>query len=390
MAAAMTIEQSITEWLEDIGDRRSEETHKSYAYALRAFQRWLAEAHPKLRAVDELNAPLLKEYVTTLLKRKLDTRTLHQYVGVLTRWLQALIDAGELPGIINQRGKLMTADGVRSLLIQQIPRLEPAVAPRVPDLRRLPAYYAEQFYQFMRARADQVPGIDDPVALRQYLNLLRNQALIATLFSSGGRINEVLSLDAGMVKRRGAIQDAVRIRGKGRKERPLRLNQTARTAIAAYLESRAPYFEDSTALFISHGPRGKGQRLSDVSAWKVVKEAAEALADLRRAEGAPKDEVRALLAVGPHALRHYLAQAMLDEGADYKDLTAVLGHSSAVVTEQFYARLGDERVLEVIETFAPEPAATFRTPVSEDAESAEIHDTADSSAVRLDGTPEHG
>lgn len=361
MAEPMTIEQSITEWLEDIQERRSVETYKSYSYALRTFQRWLIETHPQLRAIDQLNASLLKQYVTGLLERKLDARTLHQYIGVLTRWLQALVDAGELPGIVNQRGKVMTTDGARNLLTQQIPRLEPAVAPRVPDLRRLPAYYAEQFQAFMSTRTDHVPGADDPVALRQYLNLLRNQALIATLFSTGGRINEVLSLDVRMVKRRGEIQDAVRIQGKGRKERPLRLNRMTRTAVAAYLQAREPYFADATALFISHGPRGKGQRLSDVSAWKVVKEAAEALADLRRAEGAPKDEVRALLAVGPHALRHYLAQAMLDEGADYKDLTAVLGHSSAVVTEQFYARLGDERVLEVIETFAPEPATSFRS-----------------------------
>jgi site-specific recombinase XerD len=365
MSNVITIEQAIAQWLADIEESRSVETYKSYDYALRAFRRWLIETQPQVRSIDAIDAPLLKQYVTSLVDRKLDARTLHQYIGVLTRWVQALVDAGEIQGIVNRRGKLMTANGVRTLLTQQVPRLEPAVAPRVPDLRRLPAYYAEQFQEFMRTRADQVPGTDDPVALRQYLNLLRNQALIATLFSTGGRINEVLSLDVGMVKRRGEIQDVVRIQGKGRKARPLRLNRTARAAIADYLQARAPYFDAATALFISHGPRGKGQRLSDVSAWKVVKEAAEALADLRRAEGASKDEVRALLAVGPHALRHYLAQAMLDEGADYKDLTAVLGHSSAVVTEQFYARLGDERVLEVIETFAPEPAATFRSPVSE-------------------------
>ncbi len=50
---------------------------------------------------------------------------------------------------------------------------------------------------------------------------------------------------------------------------------------------------------------------------------------------------------------------MLDEGADYKDLTAILGHSSAVVTEQFYARLGDERVMEIVATFAPRPSDAF-------------------------------
>jgi site-specific recombinase XerC len=71
-------------------------------------------------------------------------------------------------------------------------------------------------------------------------------------------MNEVLSLDVGMVKRRGKIQDAVHIQGKGRRGRPLRLNRAARIAIAAYMEARMPYVADATALFIAHGPRGKG------------------------------------------------------------------------------------------------------------------------------------
>jgi site-specific recombinase XerD len=359
MSDVLTIDEAIGQWLADLQDTRSAETYKSYDYALRSFRRWL-DAQPTVTTIDALDAPLLKRYVAMLVERRLDQRTLHQYVGVLCRWMQSLIDAGELSGIPSGRGKLMTAAGLRAMLSQQLPRPEPAVAPRVPDLRRLPAYFDEQLHAFLRQRADRIPAEDEPAPLRHYLNLLRNRALLATLFSTGGRINEVLSLDVRVVRRRGEIQDAVRVQGKGRKERPLHLDRTARAWIAAYLNARAPYFVDAAALFISHGPRGKGQRLSDVSAWKAVKEAAEALADLRRAEGASRDEIQALLAVGPHALRHFLAQAMLDEGADYKDLTAVLGHSSAVVTEQFYARLGDERVLEVIETFAPEPAATFR------------------------------
>lgn len=64
----------------------------------------------------------------------------------------------------------------------------------------------------------------------------------------------------------------------------------------------------------------------------------QALADMRLTEQADPDEVAALRSVSPHSLRHYLALAMLDEGADYKDITASLGHRCSVVTEQFYAR----------------------------------------------------
>ncbi len=357
----LTISQALSNWLGDLADTRSPETLKSYDYAVRAFSTWLHTAQPQIKLASQLDATVLKAYVDYLINRGLDDRTLHQYVGVLTRWLRSLIDAGELAGVRNQRGKLMSAAGVRAMLAQQLPRLEPAVAPRVPNLQQLPAYYAQQLRAFLTARPGYIALHDKPAELRMYLNLLRNRALIATLFSTGGRINEVLSLTLRGVRPRGVVVDAVRITGKGRKQRSLHLNQLARSWIADYLEARAAFFPDANALFISHGPRGKGQALSDVSAWKIVKEAAEALADLRRTEGATEADVQALLAVSPHSLRHFLAQAMLDEGADYKDLTAILGHSSAVVTEQYYARLDDERVLEIIDTFAPRPTLEFGT-----------------------------
>lgn len=354
MRQHQTIEAALDGWLADIRDMRSAETYKSYEYALRSFRSWQGRGATGL-TLATLDLVLLRNYVQSLIDRHLDARTLHQYVGVLTRWLQSLVDAGELTGIPNQRGKVLTPAGVRSVLEQLLPRLQPAVAPRVPDLRRLPLYYHEQLLATTQPSAG-----SGSAEQRRWLNLLRNRALVATLFSTGGRVNEVLSIDVKRVRRNGEISDSVRIIGKGRKQRPVHLNRTARSWLADYLTTRDAYFPGTEALFISHGPRGKGERLSDVSAWKIVKAAAEALAEVRTREGAEPEEIKALLGVSPHSLRHFLAQAMLDEGADYKDLTAVLGHSSAVVTEQFYARLGDERVMEIVETFAPEPAPMFQ------------------------------
>ena len=212
----------------------------------------------------------------------------------------------------------------------------------------------------MEARANEIRAKREPAPLRAYLNLLRNRALVATLFSSGGRVNEVVGLDVRPVLQNGQVVETVPITGKGRKRRSLRLDDFARMALASYLAARTPHFPSANALFISHGPKATGQRLSDVTAWRVVKEAANALADERMLEGADQEEVDALRDISPHSVRHYLAQAMLDEGADYKDITAILGHSSSVVTEQFYARLGDDRVFEVADTFAPRPARSFR------------------------------
>lgn len=357
-------------WTADLAEQhRSADTVASYQYALTLFRRWLA-TQPGHHTLDSLSVTVFSHYVNHLRARKLAPSTIYAYIGVLTRWAQDLVNQGELAGIPNRRGRLLTPAGLRELLERMLERRAAPVAPRVPDLRRLPAYYPAALAAFLAERAGAPPPAGQPLLRRRYLNLLRNRALVATLFSTGGRINEVLDLTVAAVQSGGRIRNAVAVTGKGRKRRSLRLDPDAQAAIAAYLAARQPHFPTAAALFISHGPNGAGQRLSDVTAWKVVKEAAESLADERMREGADDAELRALRAVSPHSLRHYLAQAMLDEGADYKDITAILGHSSAVVTEQFYARLGDERALEIADTFAPRASPSFR---------AVPHDSADDS-----------
>lgn len=85
-----------------------------------------------------------------------------------------------------------------------------------------------------------------------------------------------------------------------------------------------------------------------MTGWRVVKAAADTLADEALAAGAPAAEVRTLQAVSPHAIRHYVAQYILEEGGlAYQDIPAIFGHASAVVTEQVYARLSEDRLLEI-------------------------------------------
>lgn len=353
-----TINAAIADWLDAIADTRSPETLRTYTYAMRVFETWLARHHPSAQLAD-LHASLLKSFVADLLKQHLADRTRQQYVDVLCRWLAALVEAGDISGIPNDRGKLLSPVGLRSQLERMLPRREPAVAPRMPDLRRLPAYYAEAITRFLRGRAGIVPSDDDARAHRTYLNLLRNQALITTLFSSGGRVNEVLSIDVTHLVKRGKVTDSVSIQGKGRKKRAIYLNAEAQGALRDYLIARSAAFPNVVPLFISHGPRAAGERLSDISAWRIVKEAGEALANIREVEGADEQEVAALRSVSPHGLRHFFAQSMLDEGADYKDIAGALGHSSTKVTEQVYARQSQDEILEVIATFAARPSKRF-------------------------------
>lgn len=181
-----------------------------------------------------------------------------------------------------------------ALLEHHPARREPHTASCVPDLRQLPGYYHVQLQRFLAQRGSVVPTEAERGPLCTYLNLLRNRALIATLFSTGGRINEILGLSVAAVQPRGRVANVVTVTGKGRKRRSLRLDHDAQRWITDYLQRRHVFFSSTSALFISHGPNGAGNQLSDVTAWKVVKVAAEALAEVRMHEGAAQEELRAL------------------------------------------------------------------------------------------------
>lgn len=362
------------EWKQElVAARRSPTTIKTQSAAIYAFLQWAAELPDPLTA-SSLSFTVLEHYIEYLRdgrvriqqmrhaaatstgtarhkppsaktrgkqadRHALQHSTIRGYIGSLTRWLQWLIDEKKLAAIPDRHGQPMRVAKVRDLLERQLNKPKQLVAPRMPDLRRLPAYYHLRLDTFLSTHG--VPGPKPLELHREYLNILRNRAFIATLFSSGARIAEALSLDVSVVQDDGQIADLAPISGKGRKERSLRLDAVARDWLAAYLQARAASYPHADALFISHGPKANGKCMSALSGWRAVKEAASWLAEQRQNEGAPKQEVKTILALSPHDLRHFFAQALLDAKVDYKDIAALLGHSTTAVTERVYARVDE-------------------------------------------------
>jgi site-specific recombinase XerD len=349
----MIIQEAIDQWLASEKGQCEESTHQTYRYTLSVFQAFLSQHHPTITDVQGITLPLLHAYIHYLKDtRRLADRTLHTYVQVVARCLTDLINDGDLV-LRSERGNILTPEGVRKRLQRKLPSLEAPVAPRIPDLRRLPLYYDDLRTAFLNQRSGQVPPPTDLLTYRSYLNLLRNQALLDVLFATGCRIKEILDLDRLDVVHAGAIRDAVTVEGKGRKKRTIYFDAAAQSNLKTYLLARRALFPQADALFISHGPRSAGERLSDVSAWRIVKEAAEALAETREHEGADPAEVRALRKVSPHTFRHFFAQEMLDDGADLRRTSRALGHSSTKVTEQFYADPKPQQVRDDVERHRP-------------------------------------
>ncbi len=199
-----------------------------------------------------------------------------------------------------------------------------AAPPSDPRLPQIITYY------------DNLPLPGGSAGRTRRLEILRDRAVVHTLYASAGRVSEVAALTRRAVVAgegpdgRPIIRDEVRVTGKGGKARLILLDDEARAAIAAYLAERGQ--DGREALFISHR-RGKAQgkarrgqgaaALTRASLWHIVKRAVQAL-------GLAQD-------ISPHDFRHYRAQQLLHEGMDLEVLQAYLGHASVATTRSIYA-----------------------------------------------------
>ncbi len=169
---------------------------------------------------------------------------------------------------------------------------------------------------------------DDPVSIR-------DRAFLEFMYATGARVSEATALNVDDVT---AVDDAVRVRGKGSKQRIVPLGSYARAALDEYLVRVRPMFavagSSTPALFL--GPRGG--RLSRQSAWLIMQSAAE--------------KAHLTAHVSPHTLRHSFATHLLAGGADVRVVQELLGHSS-VATTQIYTLVTADTLRESYRTAHP-------------------------------------
>lgn len=168
---------------------------------------------------------------------------------------------------------------------------------------------------------------------------LRDRALLELLYGTGARISEAVGLAVDDLDPGSA---AVRLAGKGGKERVVPVGSYAVKAVEDYLVRARPALAAASprggraggALFLN----ARGGPLSRQSAWSILRSAAE------------RAGISAELS--PHTLRHSFATHLLDGGADVRVVQELLGHAS-VTTTQVYTLVTVERLREVYATSHP-------------------------------------
>ncbi len=159
----------------------------------------------------------------------------------------------------------------------------------------------------------------------------RDKALLMLLYGAGLRIGEALAL----TKQQLLSKDNVLIiHGKGNKERRIPLIPIMQRACIAYLNS-CPYAISNTMPAF----RGvKGGVLQPAVFQQRIRE-------LRHYLGLPPHTT-------PHAFRHAFATHLLTNGADLREIQALLGHTSLSTTQR-YTALETEQLLRAYEDSHP-------------------------------------
>ena len=199
--------------------------------------------------------------------------------------------------------------------------------PKLP--RSLPKALSEREIEALLA----APDVATPTGLR-------DRAMLELMYAAGLRVSELTGLAATAVNLR---QGALRVTGKGSKERLVPLGEEALHWLQRYLAEARPRLAGKRAplaLFLNSsvpsppapnrsGPGG-AEAPSRQQFWQLVK---------RYAAAAGIDPHR----ISPHGLRHSFATHLLNHGADLRALQMLLGHAS-LSTTQIYTLVAREQL----------------------------------------------
>ena len=163
---------------------------------------------------------------------------------------------------------------------------------------------------------------------------LRDRAMLELMYASGLRVSELVGLKTVHVS---FSESALRVTGKGARERLVPFGEEAHVWMERYLAESRPAIlarRSSDALFVT----ARGGPMTRQMFWKIVK--ARALA------------AGIAVPISPHTLRHAFATHLLNHGADLRAVQMLLGHAD-ISTTTIYTHVARERLKALHATHHP-------------------------------------
>ncbi|NRF39839.1 tyrosine-type recombinase/integrase [Pedobacter foliorum] len=195
-------------------------------------------------------------------------------------------------------------------------------APKVP--KRLPVFVDDQKLDVL---------LDSDEFFDGSFSSVRDRLVIETLFGTGMRLAELLSLKESDVN---FYESTVRVLGKRNKERVVPIGKLLEDQLRAYIELKTlQNFDNKTGgLFVTD----KGADAYPTLIYRIVQRYLSFISTQDKKS--------------PHVLRHSYATSLLNRGADLNAIKELLGHASLAAT-QVYTHNSVERLKSIYKQAHP-------------------------------------
>lgn len=251
---------------------------------------------------DPLKRSVIRDYQAYLLdERHLSPRTVNLHMSVLSSYCRFLV-----------RRSLLASDPMPLVI-------------RVKQSSRLPQFFRQDAMDHYLSqdnalsRRDFLLDMQTERERRETYSSCLDRAIVAVLYSTGMRRAELLALDRGDVDWSRGV---VKVLGKGDKMREIPLVACVKGEIELYLQAVSKLVptagnSPSDPLFVTF----RGARIYPGVADSAVKK------ELSGKDFAGRRS--------PHVLRHSLATALMEDGADITSIKQVLGHANLAATQVY-------------------------------------------------------
>lgn len=311
------INKLIIDYLEycEVVKNLSNKTLENYSRFLNKFTEWLSKNNLKNIKPHELNERHIWNY-RLFLSRSLGNHT-RQSLKKTT-----------------QNYYLIALRGLLSYLVEKNINSIP------PDKIKLPKL-TDRDKQIKFLNLSQIKKLLNKPNLKTTIGL-RDRAILESLFSTGLRVKELVSLNIEQFnfeeikKTQSSIE--LSITGKGGRTRTIYFSQRCLYWLIKYLITRK---DKSKALFINYSsPSPEADpRLTSRSIENIVKK-------YTQMAGLPIEAT-------PHTLRHSYATDLLGKGADLRSVQELLGHKN-IVTTQIYTHVTNKKLKKDFDKFHSE------------------------------------
>lgn len=273
----------------------SEETAYNYGRDLETFEFFLNnDIKKEFKDINKTDILRFKAYLTSSdrktakqhkSKQRLGSFSVNRILSALRSYLKFLEDMDHRPPVSGAAVKMLKNEKKHA----RVPEFEEII-----KLIESPAKYEE----------------DERVALR-------NRAMLETLFATGMRISELLSLKVNQIDKTGRIY----VMGKGKKQRFVYLTPRALSHLKNYLLKRN---STSEMLFVPYRGRNNKEKDKKISTnylqFKIKKY--RELLDIN-------------IPISAHTLRHGFATFLAEKGANPAAIQILLGHESLETTTRY-------------------------------------------------------